>query len=178
MSHKSSSRSAIFTSAQMGFICLMLAVPLFIIGGYIYRLYRPKELYYKESSCLVLAVSYRNHTCHTRYSKFQCFAATWDVLLDKELLSRIKATVESVIKYQSVNDALANTVTHEINASYSCWYDTREPTVAQWRKPSARIARILFTFGGVSILITIFFALLAIYFAKKGSDGIYSLTAS
>ncbi len=38
--------------------------------------------------------------------------------------------------------------------SYSCWYDRRNPSVAQWDKPSALIQIILLGCGGLSISIS------------------------
>ncbi len=41
--------------------------------------------------------------------------------------------------------------------SYSSWYDRRNPSVAQWDKPSALIQIILLGCGGLSISISIMF---------------------
>jgi hypothetical protein len=41
--------------------------------------------------------------------------------------------------------------------SYSCWYDTRNPSVAQWDKPNAVLGIILLSLGGLSTLFFIIF---------------------
>jgi hypothetical protein len=49
----------------------------------------------------------------------------------------------------------------QVGSSYSCWYDTRNPSVAQWDKPSTTVAIILLSCGGLSVLLTILFCFLA-----------------
>lgn len=41
--------------------------------------------------------------------------------------------------------------------SYSCWYDTRNPSTAQWDKPSIVVQAILLGCGGLSLLLCILF---------------------
>ena len=94
-------------------VSLIAALVLLISGFHAYRIERPKELHYKEDVCLVLAYGYRNETCQMRHSKYQCFPTTWDVQLEKEFTSP-KTTVESRIKYGSLNETLANAVEYQV----------------------------------------------------------------
>jgi hypothetical protein len=48
----------------------------------------------------------------------------------------------------------------QIGSSYSCWYNTRNPSVAQWDKPSTAKATIFLGCGGLSLLFTIIFGFL------------------
>jgi hypothetical protein len=55
----------------------------------------------------------------------------------------------------------------QVGSSYSCWYDTRNPSVAQWDKPSTTVAIILLGCGGLSVLFTAILLFLGIRFIKR-----------
>ncbi len=56
----------------------------------------------------------------------------------------------------------------QVDSSYSCWYDTRNPSVAQWNKPSTTVAVILLGCGGLLVLFTATLLFLGIRFIKRG----------
>jgi hypothetical protein len=55
----------------------------------------------------------------------------------------------------------------QIRSSYSCWYDTRNPSIAQWEKPSLSTAIILFCFGGLSVLLFVLLLVITIKQIKQ-----------
>ncbi|CAF3883886.1 unnamed protein product [Rotaria magnacalcarata] len=69
----------------------------------------------------------------------------------------------------SQSDLIASTSQNKqtIGTSYSCWYDTRRPSVAQWNKPSTVTAIILLCCGGVSVLLTGLFTFLSVKLVKQ-----------
>ncbi len=60
-------------------------------------------------------------------------------------------------------------VLFKVDSSYPCWYDTRDPNVAQWDKPSTQRAIILLSFGGVSVLLTLVFLYLMCPFIRRNT---------
>lgn len=55
----------------------------------------------------------------------------------------------------------------QINQSYSCWYDRRNPSIAQWDEPSTRIAVILLCCGGLAVLLTVIFSVFTCILTKQ-----------
>ncbi|CAF2230861.1 unnamed protein product [Rotaria magnacalcarata] len=81
-------------------------------------------------------------------------------------------TIKSVLCAHSERHAIAFyfiqiTKNLRIGTSYSCWYDTRRPSVAQWNKPSTVTAIILLCCGGVSVLLTGLFTFLSVKLVKQ-----------
>ena len=56
---------------------------------------------------------------------------------------------------------------HQINQSYSCWYDRRNHSIAQWDEPSIRTAVILLCCGGLAVLLTVMFAVFTCILTKQ-----------
>ena len=99
----------------------LAALTLLIIGGHIYHPEHVKEKYYKENICSVLATGYQNLTCEQRQRKYTCFATTWQVQLEKELLMN-KATIQDGKKHPTVNATLAATAKYQVEIYLSYFF--------------------------------------------------------
>ena len=99
-------------------ISFVALVALFITGGILYHQERRKEINYDNDMCLVLTHGYRNCACQGKYSAYPWFSATWDVRLNK--MVSINATAESILKYRSINEALARTKEYPVRKCKYC----------------------------------------------------------
>lgn len=99
-------------------ICSTALIALFMMGGIYYHQERPNEINYDNDMCLVLSHGYRNSTCKLKYSAYPCFGAAWDVRLNK--MAIINATAESILKYRSINEALARTKEYPVRKCKDC----------------------------------------------------------
>ncbi|UJR29008.1 hypothetical protein I4U23_010226 [Adineta vaga] len=141
------------------------AFTLLIVGGILFGKESPKVKYYGNSMCLVQSGSYKTYQCKSRYYWYTCYGPTWNALYGANQTTF--ALVESERRYRSYIDALNKAKEYEVGSSYSCWYDTRHPTVAQWDKPSSTVAVILLSCGGLCILLSILLFFLAIRLVKQ-----------
>ncbi|UJR06993.1 hypothetical protein I4U23_011281 [Adineta vaga] len=171
MDQKSSKKFRAHMSLYIGCTFLGIALGLLIAGVFVYRDAYSKEKNYKQSTCFVFNVGYRNRTCRTRYTTFNCYSAAWKAQLD--IKPRVNTTVESEKRYQSPTDALNQTATHKINNEETCWYDGRQPTEARWKQPTSRLGRIFLICGGVSVFMGVFFLSLSIWLFNRDPLGSY-----
>ena len=96
-------------------VFLFGAIVLFVFGGFYYHQVRHKAVNYKEDICLVLTLGYRNYTCRTRYLTFNCCGAAWNVQLSRT--PSINATAVNEKRYRSIDEALKETVKHQVNTN-------------------------------------------------------------
>ncbi|CAF4530221.1 unnamed protein product, partial [Rotaria sp. Silwood2] len=54
-----------------------------------------------------------------------------------------------------------------VGSYHSCWYDSRNPAIAQWNKPSTQVAIILLSCGGLLTLLAIALSILTYLFVKE-----------
>ncbi|CAF3359415.1 unnamed protein product [Rotaria socialis] len=153
---------ACITIALLG---LSAAIVFFTIGGVFFAKENPKLLNYANDMCTVQSSSVRSYQCRTRYSHYTCYGAIWNVYHGEN--NTINAIVEEDQRSRSYSTALKRTQGYRIGTSYSCWYDTRRPSVAQWNKPSTVAAIILLCCGGVSVLLTGLFTFLSVKLVKQ-----------
>lgn len=77
---------------------------LFILGGIFFGTEHPKVLNYASSRCLVGSQSTKTYKCSTRYSRYTCYGAIWNVYHGENLTTF--AIVEEDQRYRSPSDAL------------------------------------------------------------------------
>ncbi|CAF0773025.1 unnamed protein product [Rotaria sordida] len=115
--------------------------------------------------CRVDSTSWKAYSCKTRYSRYTCYGAVWEVHYEENRTTF--AIVEEEKRFRSYSDAFKRAQEYQIDSSYSCWYDTRNPSVAQWNKPSTVVAIILLSCGGLSVLLIGIFSFIAIRLIKQ-----------
>lgn len=169
----------------LAIFCSSAVLTLFIIGGIFYSSEHPKTENYDHSICEVYASSYKTYQCKARYYRYNCYGPVWFVHYG---VNETFAIVETDKRYRYYSDAIADTkyhqvgelmlsrkmmidfcFFHQINQSYSCWYDRRNPSIAQWDEPSTRIAVILLCCGGLAVVLTVIFFVFTYILTKQQS---------
>ncbi|UJR19498.1 hypothetical protein I4U23_022627 [Adineta vaga] len=153
-------------------VCIVLAslglasvIIFFTIGTVIYVQTNPKVVNYAISTCLVNSSSVKTYECATRNSRYTCYGGLWEAHHGDNYT--VFATVEEDNRYRDYANALTRSQEFKNGSTYSCWYDTRNPSVAQWEQPSVIAAIALLSAGGASVLITGVFTFLSVKFVKN-----------
>jgi len=149
----------------LALLCFCAIVVLFTLGGIFFASEHPKALNYANSMCRVDSRDWRMYQCKSRYYWYTCYGPIWKVHHGEQ--RNISATVEQERRYSTYSEARAKADEYEIGSSYSCWYDLRNPSIAQWDQPSTRTAIILLSCGGLSVFLTIVFLFLTVYLFKQ-----------
>lgn len=98
----------------VGVACFVTAITLFALGGQSYGRQAEKEANYNETRCLVTATGYKDRTCPTRYSYYDCYAPIWVVLHSGNATN---ATIESETRYRYQSDTLVAQAKYQVRGN-------------------------------------------------------------
>jgi uncharacterized membrane protein YciS (DUF1049 family) len=161
-------------------LCLFVACIFLTIGGIFYTNDRYKVLNYVNAQCEVRNASWKAVVYVQTYSLILHYVPSWYLRY-----YGIVGAAQGNVQYKTYQEALAQAqkyqvkkqillkksiplvVIFKVNSYYPCWYDKKNPTVAQWDKPNTRIASVLLGCGTILLVLAIGFLFLTHLLIRK-----------